>query len=184
MNDTKIWHRMTSLSQAQGFWSGMATLLGMIIFASAILAQHLMQLEPCPLCIFQRVALLTATGAAAASFILSRLGWGRSGHVLAWAAGLLALTGLGIALRHMYVMWVPQEMGCGPDLAYMMESFPPSKWLPKVFAGESECAEAAKHLILGAPIPVWAALGFAAQFMVLSGNIWLKTIMAYTSRVK
>lgn len=144
----------------------MAALLGVFIFASAVAMQHWMQLEPCPLCIFQRVALLAATGSAAAAFVFSRFGWNRSGKILAWASGSLALAGLGIALRHMYVMWVPQEMGCGPGLEYMMESVPPSKWLPKVFAGESECAEAAKYLILGLPIPIWAALGFVRQRLV------------------
>ena len=184
MNDTKIWQRMILLSHANGFWCGMAALMGVFIFTSALAMQHWMQLEPCPLCIFQRVALLAATVAAALSFLLSRFGWSRSGKSLTWAAVVLGLAGLAIALRHMYVMWVPQAMGCGPGLEYMMESFPPSKWLPKVFAGESECAEAAKHLILGLPIPVWSALGFLAQLMVLSGNYWSKTILAYISRTK
>ena len=97
------------------FCSAMATLLGVTIFAAALGMQHIMQLEPCPLCIFQRVTLIAATGAAAASFTCSLLGWARTGKLLALFSGVVALSGLGIALRHMYVMWVPQEMGCGAN---------------------------------------------------------------------
>jgi disulfide bond formation protein DsbB len=89
-----------------------------------------------------------------------------------------------VILSHQNFNTLSERLGCGAGLEYMIESFPPSKWLPKVFSGESECMQAAKHLILGAPIPVWAALGFVAQVMVLFGYIWFKVVMEYITRIK
>ena len=143
------------------FWCVGVSIFCILSFFSALGIQHLMNLEPCPLCIFQRVAILSVAFFAAAAWIFDGR-WPKASRLFLALAIVSAAAGLALAARHMYVMWVPQEASCGPDLEYLMESFPPSKWLPKVFSGEAECAAAGKHLLLWLPIPVWAALGFAA----------------------
>lgn len=134
---------------------------GIASFVCALLLQHVWGLQPCPLCIVQRVAILTVSAAAALGVLLSRSRPRASTWIFRLVA-LLALAAMGIALKHMHVMWFPQEVSCGPDLEYLMDMFPPAKWLPKVFAGDAECA-AAKELVLGLPIPIWSAIAFAAQ---------------------
>jgi disulfide bond formation protein DsbB len=165
---TLAWLRAGSCGQ----FALAAALIGFASFGAALGLQHWMGLEPCPLCIFQRVAVLLSSG------VLLAAGWalGRKpvlGRVLLALAVLAAMTGLGIALKHMHVMWFPQDVSCGPDLEYLMEAFPPTKWLPKVFAGEAECAAAARQLVLGLPIPIWSALLFMAQ-LGLAACAWFR----------
>jgi disulfide bond formation protein DsbB len=50
-------------------------------------------------------------------------------------------------------------LDCGPDLAYMLDSFPLSQVLPKVFRGEGDCAKVVWKF-LGLSIPEWALLWF------------------------
>lgn len=139
--------------------------LGVCGLLGALALQHVWKMEPCPLCVFQRVALILASLACAASAGFWRIAprLAAAGAVL---AVMLALGGAGLAGKHMHVMWVPQEVSCGPDLEYMMEAFPPTKWIPQVFSGSAECRAAAKELVLGAPIPVWSALLFLLQALL------------------
>jgi disulfide bond formation protein DsbB len=141
---------------------------GMCAFAGALALQHGLGHEPCPLCIFQRVAVIASSGLALVAAAGLKFATKKTGLALTAVAILAALAGEGIAIRHMVVMWTPQEQSCGPDLAYLMDNFAPSRWLPKVFAGEAECAASAKDLVLGFPIPVWSAVLFAAQTIGLS----------------
>lgn len=139
-----------------------AALVGALAFAGALALQHIWKMEPCPLCIFQRVALLASSAAfalAAAAFKPRP----RAGRALAALAGLFAAAGFAIAAKHLHVTWFPQEISCGPDLEYLMDAFSPAQWIPKVFAGSAECAAAGKQLVLGLPIPAWTAALFAGQ---------------------
>ena len=143
---------------------GLAAALGVGAVAAGVAIQHFMGLEPCPLCIFQRVAFLAAAAPSAAGAVWSAIrGGAKPAKVLLVLGAFLASCGLAIAVRHMYVIWVPQDTACGPDLDYMMESFPVGKWLPKVFAGEAECSAAGRQTFLLLPIPVWSALLFVGQ---------------------
>ena len=54
----------------------------------------------------------------------------------------------------------PQILDCGPDLAYMLDSFPLAQVLPKVFKGEGDCAKVTWKF-LGLSIPEWALVWFA-----------------------
>jgi disulfide bond formation protein DsbB len=121
--------------------------------------QHVQNLEPCPLCILQRYAFI-AVGIVA--LIAVAHGPGRLGRaaygaliVLASAAGA-AVAGRQTWLQHN----PPKALDCGPDLAYMLESFPLSQVLPKIFKGEGDCAKVVWKF-LGLSIPEWALVWFA-----------------------
>jgi disulfide bond formation protein DsbB len=116
-------------------------------------------LEPCPLCIFQRIAFLV-TGllflAAAAQ------GAGRIGsRIYAILITLAGLTGAGIASRHVWLQSLPPDRvpECGPGLDYMLEVFPLTETLKMVFTGSGECAEVS-WTFLGLSMPGWALLNF------------------------
>ncbi len=80
------------------------------------------------------------------------------------AAGALvlvsALTGLGIAGRHVWLQMNPQGMSCGPGLQAMLDNFPLTELLPKVFRGSGDCSESTWRLV-GLTIADWSLLWFA-----------------------
>jgi disulfide bond formation protein DsbB len=130
------------------------------LMAFGLYLQHVEHLEPCPLCILQRYAFV-ATGVIA--FIA---GVHSPGLVGRWTYGVLLVlsagTGAVIAGRQTWLQHNPPNvLDCGPDLAYMLDSFPIAQVLPKVFKGEGDCAKVVWKF-LGLSIPEWALLWFAA----------------------
>ena len=128
--------------------------LGLI--GAALLLQHFVGLDPCPLCIFQRIAYFAVALFALLAASLSPRSSSR------WWGGLAlmsALTGVGIAGWHVWLQLNPQGMSCGPGLATMLESFPLTEVLPKVFRGSGDCSESAWTL-LGLTIAEWSLLWF------------------------
>jgi len=97
--------------------------------------QHALNLQPCPLCIFQRYAFV-ATGAIA--LVAAIHGPGRTGQAVYGMLTVLAAgTGAAIAGRQTWLQHNPPSIfECGPDLAYLLDSFPLTKVLPMIFQGE------------------------------------------------
>jgi disulfide bond formation protein DsbB len=121
--------------------------------------QHVQNLEPCPLCILQRYAFIVV---GAIALVAALHGPGRVGQsIYALLLILAAGAGAGVAARQTWLQHnPPQVYDCGPDLAYMIESFPLSQVLPKIFKGEGDCAKVVWKFF-GLSIPEWALLWFA-----------------------
>ena len=117
--------------------------------------------DPCPLCLVQRAfyyAVIVVFAAAAVHFP------GRTGKIVYCTLGaLFALGGLGVAVRHVWLQHLPPDQvpSCGPDLLFMMENFPLSRTLEKLFMGSGQCAEVNWRL-LGLSIAEWSLACFAA----------------------
>ena len=127
--------------------------------------QHVQNLEPCPLCILQRYAFV-ATGAIA--LLAAAHGPGRIGQAI-YVLFVILSAGAGavVAGRQTWLQHnPPQALDCGPDLAYMLDAFPLSQALPKIFKGEGDCAKVVWKF-LGLSIPEWALAWFA--LFVLAG---------------
>jgi len=121
--------------------------------------QHVRNLEPCPLCILQRYAFIAVGVVAliAAVHGARRVGRAVYGLLVALAAG----AGAGVAVRQTWLQYNPPKvLDCGPDLAYMLESFPLSQVLPKIFKGEGDCSKVGWSF-LGFSIAEWALVWFA-----------------------
>jgi disulfide bond formation protein DsbB len=130
------------------------------LMAFGLYLQHARGLEPCPLCILQRYAFVVSGVIAlvAAMHAPGRIGAWIYGFLLVLAAG----TGAGIAGRQTWLQHnPPKALDCGPDLAYMIDSFPLGDVLPKIFKGEGDCAKVVWKF-LGLSIPEWALLWFIA----------------------
>jgi len=126
----------------------------------ALYAQYVLHLEPCPLCIFQRVAVI----ALGVVFLLGALvGPKSSGGQRAWSllAVLMALAGIAVAGRHLWIQSLPADQvpECGPPLPYMLHMMSFSKVLAKVFTGSGECAQI-NWRFLGLAMPGWVMIGF------------------------
>lgn len=119
--------------------------------------QHVLKLEPCPLCILQRVAIIGA-GACAALGLLARGGRGQlAAAVLATAC---ALAGAGIAAWHSWILvYPPESMSCGRPFEWFHKDFPLETWLPKLFAGHGDCLKV-DWTFLGLAIPNLSLIAF------------------------
>jgi len=126
------------------------------LIGSALVLQHAVGLDPCPLCIFQRMAYFALALFALIAASLSPRTASRWFGLLALVS---ALAGVGIAGRHVWLQMNPQGMSCGPGLEAMLENFPLTDVLPKVFRGSGDCSESAWTL-LGLTIADWSLLWF------------------------
>lgn len=148
---------MTRLSPRQAYAAVAALCVAFIAYA--LYLQFFEDLDPCPLCILQRYAFI-AVGIVA--LIAAAHGPGRAGRAAYGALiALASAVGAAVAGRQTWLQHnPPKALDCGPDLAYMLESFPLSQVLPKIFKGEGDCAKVVWKF-LGLSIPEWALVWFA-----------------------
>lgn len=122
--------------------------------------QYARGLEPCPLCIFQRLAYL----GVAACALLGLIWRGPIGERVALVgAGVCALGGAAIAGRQIWLQFLPPEQipECGPGLDFMLETFPLSETLRMVLTGSGECAKV-DWTFLALSIAEWSLFWFVA----------------------
>jgi len=141
------------------FGLGLACCLALLGYA--LYAQHQMFLDPCPLCIFQRLAFV-GMGLAFLAGLLHGPG-ARGRRVYAVLVLLPALAGVAVAARHLWLQSLPPDQvpACGPGLQYMLDAFPLSKALTMVFSGSGECANADWYF-LGLSMPAWTLVWYVA----------------------
>lgn len=131
------------------------------LLAFAIHMQLRMGLEPCPLCIFQRLAF----AALGVIFLLAAL-HGPSQRAGRMSYGVLAAiaaaVGGGIAARHVWVQAQPQDMmsSCGPPLSFLSETMGPFEVFRTVLTGTANCGEI-DWTLLGMSMPTWCLVWFA-----------------------
>jgi protein dithiol:quinone oxidoreductase len=129
------------------------------LMAYGMILQHVVKLEPCPLCIMQRYAFIVTGVIALVAAAHNPKGWGR--FVYALLIVLSAGAGAGVAGRQTWLQHNPPVVAeCGPGLEYMLESFPLAQILPMLFKGEGDCAKVVWQF-LGLSIPEWALVWFA-----------------------
>lgn len=136
--------------------------------AFALYLQHVEFLDPCPLCVFQRVALIAVGVVAALAWLHNPAGTMRG--VYAGLLALAALAGVVVAGRHVWLQNLPPEAvpACGPGLSYWLDTLPFTQVLNQVFKGSGECA-AIDWTLLGFSLPELTLALFAALFV---GAVW------------
>ena len=129
-----------------------ATLMGYALFA-----QHVLGLEPCPLCIFQRVAVIVV----GVLFLIAALhDPARKGaKVYGVLIDLAALCGILISARHIWIQAQPPGTvaACGADLNYLLEIMPVTEVVNKVLTGSGECGKV-DWTLLGLSMPWWVLI--------------------------
>lgn len=139
-----------------------------LVFAVFWLQEYL-GLEPCPLCVLDRVVFAGAAVLFAAAAIHGPGAIGR--RIYAGLTLAVLLVGVSLAARHVYLQHLPADQvpACGPSLGYMLEIFPLTEALSMVLRGAGSCAEI-HATFLGFSIPEWTLV----VFMALSGvAAWL-----------
>lgn len=131
------------------------------LIAYALYAEHVLGLAPCPLCIFQRVAVI----AIGIVFLIAALHHpGRVGaRVYTALIGIAGLTGIAIAARHIWIQAQPpgSVAACGADLDYMLDILPLTEVISKVLTGSGECGDIDWSL-LGLSMPWWVLFALVA----------------------
>ncbi len=149
-------------------WLALVAITCVGLLAYGLYLQHVVGLEPCPMCIVQRYALVGVAllSAVAAAFPLGWLRWISAGLVAA-----LAGFGAFVAARQSWLQWYPPEtMSCGRDFYGMIESFPLKRAVPMIFKGGGDCSQV-DWSFLGLSIANWSFLCFVAV-LVLTGLLW------------
>lgn len=133
------------------------TLVGSaLILVLAVAYEKITGLLPCPLCWLQRGIFVGFFLLSLVTFLLKRI------TVVRWlliaAFTLVTATGIGIALRHLYIKLNPLSVGCGLDVETLLDFFPVQEALTQMLVGSSDCAQAAN--LFGLPLPVWSLAGY------------------------
>jgi disulfide bond formation protein DsbB len=120
----------------------------------ALYSQYQLGLDPCPLCIFQRIGVVLLGLAFLAAAIHDPRGRGR--YVYAALIGLFALLAAALAARHLYIQSLPPGSlpSCGAPLAMMLRFAPVTEVIRKVLTGSGECGEV-NWQFLGLAMPGW-----------------------------
>jgi disulfide bond formation protein DsbB len=138
------------------------------LYAYAVFVQLQLGIEPCPLCIFQRIVFIVMALFFLAGAIHNPRVVGR--RVYAILLLLAACVGIGIAARHIWVQHQPPDpmAGCAPGWNYMIQNFPLSKTLKMIFTGEADCAQVT-WTFLGLSMPGWTLICYA---LLGAGAVW------------
>jgi protein dithiol:quinone oxidoreductase len=139
----------------------------------ALYAQYVLKLEPCPLCSFQRGAMILLGLVFAAAAAAAPRGLGA--RAFAVLGTVVAATGLGISSWHVHSQNLPPEEvpACGPGLDYMFSAFPFNEMLSMVFTGSGECAEI-DWTFLGLSMPFWTGIWFVLLGVLAVAANWTR----------
>jgi protein dithiol:quinone oxidoreductase len=134
------------------------------MLAFGLYLQHVVGLNPCPMCIVQRYAVLLV-GLIAGLTALSR----RRGVLMGGSALMVLAAGFGAftAARQSWLQWYPPEVSaCGRDFYGLIETFPLQRAIPMIFKGSGDCSKI-DWTFLGGSLANWSFVWLA--FFTLVG---------------
>ncbi len=146
------------------------------LLAFGLYLQHVTGLEPCPMCIVQRYALVLVAIFAALTGTA-----GRKDVQIGGATLLFLTSGFGafVAARQSWLQWYPPEVAsCGRDFYGMIETFPLQRAIPMIFKGGGDCSKV-DWTFLGGSIANWSFLCFCGIAVVALTLIWRRSSRRY-----
>ena len=148
---------VNTLSQAPRRVLALISLACVALLAFGMYLQHVQGLEPCPMCIVQRYALVLVAVLTGLASLRPNKGWW-----MGWGVLALLASGFGafVAARQSWLQWYPPEFAtCGRDFYGMIENYSISRAVPMIFRGSGDCA-AVDWSFLGGSIANWSFLWF------------------------
>ena len=160
--------QVQQLSKRQKFFLGFLFCSGLMAYA--LFAQYFLNLEPCPLCIFQRVAVISM----GIIFLICSLLEPKSSLAKIISSTLFITSGsfgVAVASRHVWLQNLPSDQvpGCGPGLDFMMSTFPINEVFEMVFNGSGECATI-DWSFLSLSMPAWVII---CSLFLIAYAIWI-----------
>ncbi|MDH5765383.1 MAG: disulfide bond formation protein B [Gammaproteobacteria bacterium] len=153
-------------------------LTGFVICVAAMLfavmyLQGVLYLNPCPLCIVDRVLISMMAGI----FLLAAIHNPVSKIRLVYAGSnlLLVIAAFLVGARHVWLQHLPPDQvpECGAGLAFMLDVLPLWEVVTKVFTGSGECAEV-QWQFLGLSIPEQTLILFSGLLVLVVYLLILK----------
>jgi disulfide bond formation protein DsbB len=134
---------------------GLLACVGLISYA--LYVQYGIGLEPCPLCILQRIAVIVIGVLFLLAFLQDP--GDKGARVYGVLIDLAALAGVAVAARHIWIIAQPPGTvaECGASLDYMMDVLPLHEVLGKILTGSGECAKIDWEF-LGLNMPTWVLI--------------------------
>lgn len=159
---------------ASRFGYGLGFIVCVALLAFALYLQYYQNQDPCPLCIFQRVAYL----ALGVLFLIAALHGPRriGARIYGVLLFIAAIAGLAVAARQVWLQHLPADMvpECGPGLNYMLHRYPVGEMVRKVLAGSGECAQV-NWTFLHLSIAEWSLICFVLFVIYI---IWVTRVTA------
>ncbi|MEZ2293715.1 disulfide bond formation protein B [Variovorax sp. RCC_210] len=143
---------------------GLICLACVLMLAFGLYLQHVVGLEPCPMCIVQRYALVLVALFTGLAAIFRTRALQVTGSVLALVA---AIGGAYTAASQSWLQWYPPEVvSCGRDLYGMIETFPLKRALPMIFRGGGDCSKI-DWTLFGLTLANWSFIAFVVLSLML-----------------
>ncbi|MCO6442154.1 MAG: disulfide bond formation protein B [Nitrococcus mobilis] len=157
-------------------WRRPLNLVGAAACAALLVLAYYLQfahgMEPCPLCVFQRIGFFVLGGA----FLIAGLHAPSRCGARVYAVALLAIAavGSGLAGRHVWIQSLPPDQvpACGPGLDYLFDTLSVGEAMRMVLQGSGECAQVDR--LLGISLPAWSLAGFVALGMAGALVNWVR----------
>lgn len=151
---------------SQGRLSWALLFFFIVIFeACALYFQHVMNLAPCVMCIYERVAMMGIGGAAIIGFIAPQNIAVRWLGLAAW--GATAYKGLELAMQHVEYQFNPSPFATCDLFVTFPDWAPLNKWVPWMFEANGDCAKVVWQF-LTLSMPQWLVIIFAGNLIALA----------------
>ena len=158
---------LTSLTRRQ--WLALICAACIAMLGFGLYLQHVVGLEPCPMCIVQRYALILIALSAGVALAFRQKSIQTAGFAL---VALFAGGGAYVAARQSWLQWYPPEtVSCGRDFYGMIETFPLKRAIPMIFRGGGDCSKV-DWTFLGGSIANWSFVAFCGFAVLAVALLW------------
>lgn len=143
---------------------GLVAFAAFALLAVAFYMEYQMGLEPCPLCMLQRIVFFCV---GVVSLVSALTASEKARKVFAWIVVVLSFAGAALAIRHLYLQSLPTDElpACLPGLSYMFEVFPWQEIMQAMVMGTGECGDVV-WTFLGISIPGWTLVAFVGMAII------------------
>ncbi len=142
----------------------LACIACILLLAIAFGLEYFLGLQPCPLCILQRIILVFLALMLLAAILQNPSSWGL--RLYGFFTSILALSGIWAAARQVWLEHQPPTHTeiCIPALSYMLSYLPIKQIVQILFEGEESCGHV-KWRLLGLSIANWTLFCFILLFL-------------------
>jgi len=138
-----------------------AAVCAALIAVAILYFQNYLGLEPCYLCMTQRVFVIAVGVIFLAAGLHNPAATGQK--IYAGLATLTALGGSFFSIKQLWLQGLPEDQvpACGPPVDYLFDAFSVSEAISMLLRGDGNCAEVQWQL-LGLSMPGWVLVSFIA----------------------